>query len=103
MSDLESQSLSSGNAFFGEEPERSPLVEVVDVASSTESSSSKSHSCSSGTDKFRTESMFQTVSREITTGENLVPLNMIKDGQFVTGSSSSSAADGVDPQAERCH
>ena len=84
MSDSESRSAGSGNAFSGEE------------LSSTDSS----RSCSSGTEAVRIESLYQTVMQGVTTGEDIEPLSMIKEGRFYPGSGSGRVPDVTPPQAE---
>ena len=72
MSDSESQSVSSGNAFSGEESEKSLSVE--EAGSDSSSSTGSSSSCSPRTSRFCLEGVLQTVVRGVTTGEDLVPL-----------------------------
>ena len=84
MSDSESQSASSGNAFSGEEPEKSVSVEV----SGTDSSDSESSSCSSGTRVDRDRILFATVATEISTGEDIEPLAFVPYRKHGGGSSS---------------
>ena len=88
MSDSESQSASSGNAFSGEEPEKSSSVGTLDGASSTDSSDSDSRSCSSGTRVDRDRILFATVTQEITTGEDIEPLSFVPYRKATPGSSS---------------
>ena len=71
MSDSESQSASSGNAFSGEEPEKSSSVEILETAPGTDSSSSESRSCSSATEDVRNRIMFDTIVQGVTTGEDI--------------------------------
>ncbi|KAK9922789.1 hypothetical protein M0R45_031236 [Rubus argutus] len=73
MSDSESRSVSSGNAFSGES-ERSLSVEAVDSDASSTSSTSSSRSCSSATEQVRDHIMFETVMRRVETGEDIEPL-----------------------------
>lgn len=85
MSGSESHSASSGNAFSREEPEK---CVSVGNASSTGESSSECQSCTSGDEEVHLESMSETVRRRVTTGEDIEPLSITKDGQLFTGISS---------------
>ena len=73
MSDSESRSVSSGNAFSGES-ERSLSVEAVDSDASSTSSTSSSRTCSSATEQARDHILFETVMRRVETGEVIEPL-----------------------------
>ena len=92
MSDSESQSVDSGNAFSGEE------------ASSTDSSESRS--CSSATEDLRVQAMFEHARRGFPPGENIEPLASVPYKKASRGSGSArptgagrGRAEGVDAEA----
>lgn len=84
MFDSESQGANNGNAFSGEEPERSVSVEAMD----SDSSSSESRSCLSATEDGRNRIMFDTVMQGVTTGEDIEPLAAVPYRKSAPGSSS---------------
>ena len=79
MSDSESQSVNSGNAFSGE------------GASSTDSSESRS--CSSATEDLRLKIMFEHARRGFPPGEDIEPLDSIPYKKSARGSSSAPPTD----------
>lgn len=92
MSDSESQNASSGNAFSGEEPERSSSV---GTSSTDNSSGSESESCSSKTHVNHDRRLFATVASEITIGEDIEPICAVPYAKAAPGSSTTPIPKGL--------